>query len=230
MDIPLNDPLWVSAAITAILAIITGFYAWQTMKLVRLNQTSLLYQRKPYFVPSISNIGNQIFFELRNSNQSISPVYNVETELIIEYDDEKTSLGMYSISGPLLPGEINTQRIEELIIDALINKNLMFEDSYEEPSEDEFGNYFNIEEITYHIKKEMDFKLIIDILFESDIEGMKKRKYPLKRTFLISFNGIEGPDDQYNDNYETKIKMELGEWVQTADEVIVQQNGVRGLN
>ena len=181
---------------------------------------SLLYERKPTFIVSIFNAQNSFYLTLKNEKDSISSVENVLANLSMKLDDEEFYLGVYHIDGPLFAGEEVTQDISKSIKDILIAKNLMGFHLEQMPGSGEYGESEWIECRFDSIKKgEVEFDLKLNITYEIDVKNLKKEPFCTERIFNVNLSVPDDPsmDDRYDDNYETKIRMKAGEWIQTPD-------------
>lgn len=239
--LPNLDPLWVSVGVTVVLVIITGIYAWQTWKIADLSRFSFLYQRKPQFSVFISGEPlNKITLTFSNNKLSVSSVKNINAELFLRFADNDFHFGTYVIKGPLFPGEQEIQDITDLLRSVMINRKLMATHTIEWPVQDNFGNYsYDREDIYTILKGKIEFDIIIKINFEINIEYMKQNKFNIERLFNVVFEIPDTPYDEpppdyeYEDNYETNIRMKTGIWIRSPDYVDdknVKNNGVKGLN
>ena len=218
-DIPSLDPNWVSVLANLILVIITIFYVWHTKKMVdlakmtlNLDQMSLIYQRKPNVLVKIDNKENDIRCSIKNNENSISPISNIDVKLDLKIKHDKFFLGKYHVRGPLLPGEEDTPDLTKMIRKLLMILKLMesrIEKDISVTDEKGYPYFPTFYDIT---KSQIEFDILIKMSFDTDIKIRKDRRLTISRIFSVELNEEFAPPNSAFDLYTTNIRMKSGEW------------------
>lgn len=214
IDLSNISPLWISVLANIVLVGVTIFYAWQTKKTVDVAKMSIIYQRKPLFITKIESLNNILKCLIKNDEKSSSSVKNIEIKLSMKLGDETYNIGKYKIEGYLLPGEEDSPSINSKIIKKLKELDLMTSHTVQFPEEDKYGRYYMAEFGVFDIKKKkITYDIVIKTKFEVDVENMEKNEFINERIFEINLYMDDGPPDEYQDNFSTRIEMKSGNWV-----------------